>query len=122
MEEELDTKFFEIKEKYSQQNERDTICLQERRCGEEKTDRHAIFSEAMLNDICFAKVSAIFSAAIYHRSRMWSVTGSSLVDTYFKDRGLYSALLAALHQFQDLSPQQSPPKYYWAFFIHSCWK
>ena len=57
MEEELDTKFFEIKEKYSQQNERDTICLQERRHGEEKTDKHAIFSEAMLNDIFFAKVS-----------------------------------------------------------------
>ena len=56
MEEELDTKFFEIKEKYSQQNERDTICLQERRHGEEKTDKHAIFSEAMLNDIFFAKV------------------------------------------------------------------
>ena len=31
MEEELDTKFFEIKEKYSQQNECDTICLQERK-------------------------------------------------------------------------------------------
>ena len=57
MEEELDTKFFEIKEKYSQQNECDTICLQERRCGEEKTNKHAIFSEAMLNDIFFAKVA-----------------------------------------------------------------
>ena len=59
MEEELDTKFFEIKEKYSQQNEHDTIYLQERSCGEEKTNKHAIFSEAMLNDIFFAKVVSL---------------------------------------------------------------
>jgi len=56
MEEELDTKFFKIKEKNSQQNECDTICLQERRRGEGKANKRAIFSEAMLNDICFAKV------------------------------------------------------------------
>jgi len=47
MEEELDTKFFEIKEKYSQQNECDTICLRERRHREEKTEKHTIFSNAI---------------------------------------------------------------------------
>ena len=43
MEEELDTKSFKIKEKNLQQNERDTICLQEKTRGEEKTDKRVIF-------------------------------------------------------------------------------
>ena len=47
MEEELDTKFFEIKEKYSQQKECNTICLQERRHRKEKPDKHAIFSNTI---------------------------------------------------------------------------